>query len=796
MTHRLTSIHVDPRITAALLLLLLSTQSLDVRSSAYAADSPPVDDDFFERKIRPVLVAECYGCHSAEASRAGKLKGELAVDTRESLLRGGESGPAVVPGQVEKSLLIAAIKHETFQMPPSKRLPAHVVADFERWVAGGAPDPRHSVTPPLDGSPRTTSPTINIEQARREHWAFQPLSTRSLPAVSDTTWSRTGIDHFILAKLEHAGLRPSPPAAPAVLLRRVYLDLIGLPPSIDEIEEYLAGHVTYEEMVERLLASPHYGERWGRHWLDLARYADSSGFHNDLDRPNAWRYRDYVIQSLNQDKSYSRFVSEQLAGDELDDVTDESLIATGFNTHGPSNADNVGKNDRDREQYRLDQLDDVVSTSAVVFCGLTLGCARCHDHKIDPITSEDYYRWLAIFNGGEVQGGPLTKTPKKGEEGVLPTIQAFVETTAEVRPTFLLRRGNVELRGPEVEPAAPQVLTTAPLEILKPGPMARSSGRRRAFAAWLTSRQNPLAYRVLANRVWQHHFGRGLVATPNNFGFGGERPTHPELLDYLAARLVKDEGRLKQLHRWIVTSSVYRQSGAVSTKLMLDEENARIAATAGEPGELDKRRRVDPENRLLWHMPTRRLDAETLRDSMLAASGSLNRQLFGPGVKPRIRPELLDASQRNKWPTLERDGPAQWRRSVYIYVKRQLLMPMMELFDSPTTTTSVGERGQSVVPTQALLMMNDEFIEQQAENLVDHCSRAKPSGSSAIVASMMMAAWSSPPAPSRVQEAHDFVRQRVEAYQAEGVLDDDADRQALIDLAHVLLNSSDFVYVE
>lgn len=784
------------RLRATLLLILLGASQPAAGSSAHAGDSPAVDVDFFERKIRPVLVAECYGCHSAEAARAGKLKGELAVDARDALLRGGESGPAVVPGQIDKSLLIAALKHETFSMPPSKRLPATVVADFERWIAGGAPDPRESPTLPRGDSPRGGPKPIDREKARREHWAFQPLAAPTPPLVNNPTWARTPIDRFVLARLEQAGLRPSPPAEPAVLLRRVYLDLIGLPPSPQELDAFLAGDVPYEEVIERLLASPHYGERWGRHWLDLARYADSSGFHNDLDRPNAWRYRDYVIRALNQDKTYTRFVAEQLAGDELADADDDCLIATGFNTHGPSNADNVGKTDRDREQYRLDQLDDVVSTSAVVFLGLTLGCARCHDHKIDPLTSHDYYRWLAVFNGGEVQGGPLIKAPKKGEENSLPKFQTFVETTAQVRATHVLRRGNVDLRGPEVSPGAPGVLSSTPLDFPTPDSTARTSGRRKVLANWLASSSNPLAYRVLANRVWQHHFGRGLVATVNNFGLAGDRPSHPELLDFLAARLIAAEGRLKPLHRLIVTSAVYRQSGAVRVAFNQHETGEQREVAAAEPPAAITSGRVDPENRLLSYMPARRLDAETLRDSMLAVSGSLNRQFAGPGVKPRIRPELLDASQRNKWPTLERDGPAQWRRSIYIYVKRQLLMPMMELFDSPTTTTSVGERGQSVLPTQALLLMNDEFIEQQAELLAEQFASTAADDAAYQVTGMMTAVWSRPPSTSRVRDAQAFVRQQAESYRAAGMSVEAAQRRALVDLAHVLLNSSDFVYVE
>jgi hypothetical protein len=778
-------------------------------TAARAAEPTAEELEFFEKKIRPVLVRECYECHSAEAAKANKLRGGLALDLREAARRGGESGPAVVPGNVEQSLLISALKHDSYVMPPTKKLSNEVIADFEQWIRRGAPDPR-------DGAATVTA-AIDYDRARREHWSFQPLGNPTPPTVRHAAWVRNDVDRFLLAKLEAAGLQPSPEADPATLLRRVYFDLIGLPPSVEEVEAFVRDfspsrtlplshsravdgekgrggegemHAdAYAAVVDRLLASPQYGERWGRHWLDLARYADSSGFHNDLDRPTAWRYRDYVIDAFNQDKPYARFVAEQLAGDELDDACDATRIATGFNCNGPSNEDNMGVG-KFKEQYRLDQLDDVISTTATVFLGLTVGCARCHDHKIDPIAAEDYYRLLAVFGNAEKVGGPTAKKPKKGEEDKQPKFQAFVETSAKAKPTYLLRRGNLDFRGAEVQPGVPTIAALRPVVFATPAKDAPSTGRRRQLAEWIADPANPLSYRVLANRLWQHHFGRGIVATPSNFGRGGARPTHPELLDYLAQQIIADGGRLKATHRLIVTSAAYRQSGMRNAEFgMRSSGNSALRIPNSALS-------IDPDNHLLSHMPLRRLEAEALRDAVLAISGKLNLQQGGPGIKPRIRAELLDASQRNKWPVLEREGPEQWRRSVYIYIKRQLLMPMMELFDAPTASETVAARSQSVVPTQALLLMNDEFIEEQARYAAERVLRESEGDVPRAIERLSIATLARRPSSARSREAMDFVRRREDAYVSEGSKRDEARLRAVADLAHVLFNSNEFVYVE
>lgn len=615
-----------------------------------------------------------------------------------------------------------------------------------------------------------------VEESRG-HWAFQQVRDQPPPTVKNGSWPRNDIDRFILAKLEAAGLQPSPEADHATLIRRVTLDLTGLLPTPEEVEAFVKDDSpkAYEALIDRLLASKHYGERWGRHWLDLARYADTSGFHNDLDRPYAWKYRDYVIRSFNEDKPYARFVLEQLAGDEVDGADEQSLIATGFCRNGPSNDDNMGKTPEAIAQYRADQMDDVISTTGSVFLGLTIGCARCHDHKTEPLLARDYYSLMAVFNGTERLG--LPKGAKDKSDKDVSDVMALIETKPEVPATHVLLRGLAANRGEEVEPAVPVVLTREPLSF--PQPQGSTSLRRRTYAEWIVSSENSLTWRVMVNRVWQHHFGAGIVASPSNFGISGMKPTHPELLDWLAAQFIASGGRLKPLHKLMLMSATYRQqSGFVVRASARDSEFQN-----GLKPELQ----TDPPNTLLWRMNKQRMEAEVIRDCILAASGKLNPKAGGPGFKPRIRADLLDASQRNKWPVIASESAEHWRRSVYIYVKRQLLMPGMELFDAPTTTDSCALRMQSTVPTQALVLMNDEFVEDQAGFLAQRAKAEAGDALPAIIERLFMLTLSHKPPASRLHQALEFVKSRQQA-------SDEA--TALRDLSHVLLNSSEFVYIE
>jgi hypothetical protein len=604
----------------------------------------------------------------------------------------------------------------------------------------------------------------SIEEGRG-HWAFQPLSTAKPPAVKNTAWPKNDLDRFILAALEKNDQSPAPEADPATLIRRVTLDITGLLPTPEEITAFVSDMSdssdqsdAYAALIDRLLQSPRYGERWGRHWLDLARYADTGGTHNDLDRPHAWKYRDYVIRSFNDDKPYARFVAEQLAGDEIEGADEESLIATGFGRNGPSNDDNMGKNDDALAQYRADQLDDVISTTSSVFLGLTLGCARCHDHKTDPLLQRDYYSLLAIFNGTEKYGlvpGTQDKNDKRVKIDETAKVHALIETSPQVPPTRIMLRGSALNLGDEVLPAVPTLFNPHSF----PSPSTKTSLRRRTLAEWITAPDNALAWRVIANRLWQHHFGQGLVASPSNFGFTGSKPTHPELLDYLARQLIANGGRFKALHKLILTSATYRQQRRTSFP------------TRSEPG-------LESLGYGLM-----RMEAEVLRDCILQASGKLNDKMGGPGIKPRLRADLLPTSQRNKWPLLKTEGAEQWRRSVYIYQKRQLLMPMMELFDAPTTTDSCAARLESTVPTQALVLMNDEFVEEQAAFLA---KRAASDSLDATLKHMFMFTLGHEPSAERLKQSLDFVKAREAASSRE---------QALTDLAHVLFNSSEFVYI-
>jgi len=596
----------------------------------------------------------------------------------------------------------------------------------------------------------------SVEEGR-SHWAFQPLSTAKPPAVKNTAWPKNDLDRFVLAVLEKNDLSPAPEADPATLIRRVTLDLTGLLPTPEEVSSFIFDPSSFESLIDRLLQSPRYGERWGRHWLDLARYADTGGTHNDLDRPHAWKYRDYVIRSFNDDKPYARFVAEQLAGDEIDGANEETLIATGFGRNGPSNDDTMGKNDDALAQYRADQLDDVISTTSSVFLGLTLGCARCHDHKTDPLLQRDYYSLLAIFNGTEKYGlvpGTQDKNDKRVKIDETAKVHALIETSPQVPPTRIMLRGSALNLGEEVPPTVPTIFKPYSF----PSPSSKTSLRRKTLAEWLTAPDNALAWRVIANRLWQHHFGQGLVASHSNFGFTGSKPTHPEVLDYLASKLIANGGRFKAIHKLILMSATYRQRRT-------------SFPTRSEPG------LESPGYGL------QRMEAEVLRDCILQASGNLNEKRGGPGIKPRLRADLLPTSQRNKWPLLKQEGPEQWRRSIYIYQKRQLLMPMMELFDAPTTTDSCAARLESTVPTQALVLMNDEFVEEQAAFLV---KRAASDSLDATLKRMFMLTLGHDPSAQRLQQSLDFVKAREAASSRE---------QALTDLAHVLFNSSEFVYI-
>jgi hypothetical protein len=624
-----------------------------------------------------------------------------------------------------------------------------------------------------------------IKPEHRKHWAFQPVRRPSVPPVKNATWVRNPIDAFILARLEARGWTPAAPAEPRALLRRLYLDLVGLPPTPAGQEALLKkwSPATVDRVVEELLARPGYGERWARHWLDLVRYADTNGYERDADKPFVWRYRDYVIRALNADKPFDRFVLEQLAGDELPDASTETVLATGYNRLGPWDDEPA-----DVKEDRFDQLDDMVSTTSLAFLGLTLGCARCHNHKFEPLTQLDYYRLVAVFN-------PLRRPRKDRTELDLPASSpAQIETAARaghklgaelprgyfmVEPspnppaTHLLLRGKATRPGPEVPPGVPAVLVAAQPPFPPAGPY--TSLRRLTLARWIASPDNPLTARVLVNRVWQYHFGEGLVRTPSDFGVMGEPPTHPELLDWLADEFVRSGWSLKKLHRLILTSNTYRMA-----KTWNPEYGTK-----------------DPEDRLLWRFPYRRLEVEAIRDSMLAASGQLNGKMFGPGMYPQVPKEAIESSSDPDkiWkPFNEREAS---RRTVYTFIKRSMVVPMLEALDLCDTARSSARRLVTTVAPQALSLFNGEFVNRQAQHLADRLRREAGEDPDKQIDLAYRLALCRPPRATERAALVQFLEQEAgKSADGTGQVPDasEARHQALQQLCRVILNLNEFVY--
>lgn len=669
--------------------------------------------NFFETRIRPVLVERCYECHSTQAE---EVEASLYLDSRGGTRSGGDTGPAVVPGEPGKSLLLQAIRYEDVEMPPDQRLPDHVIDDFAKWIAEGAYDPRTQRIGPRE--PDYTE--------ARQHWAFRPIVDSPLPTVKQRAWPKTGLDHFILAELERRDIDPSAPASRAKLVRRLYFDLLGLPPTPAQIQAFVGATSpsAYEELVDRLLADPRYGERWGQHWLDVVRYAETEGFEYDRLLPGAWRYRDYVIDSLNQDKSYDRFVMEQLAGDEVaqDSAVGENQvmkIAAGFHRLGTVRRNAGNQKVASSRNEVLTERTDIVGT---VFLGLTVGCARCHDHKFDAIPQQDYYRLQAYFAGTQEHNQVIApaeeyaqwraKTDRiqaeidtfkerldsqTGEEeaatreriaeltstlpAALPTLCSITNDPDDTTPVHLLRRGNPD------QPTTP--VGMRPLGVLvskdRPELPISTTAPRTRLAEWINGPNHPLTTRVIVNRIWQFHFGNGLVRTPNDFGTNGRTPSHPKLLDWLARRFTSSGQSLKSLHRLIVLSSTYRQSG---------------------PGASHERAtQIDPENELLWCFPRRRLSSEEIRDTMLLLSGELCNEQGGPSVTLPVDEQLVEQLYKaSQWviSPVRQHG----RRSIYLLAKRNLRLPFMEVFDQPTAQTSCACREQTTHAPQALELLN------------------------------------------------------------------------------------------
>lgn len=773
----------------------------------FAAFAHPQTRPDFE-SVKPILEKRCVPCHGSKVQLHA-----LRLDRRATALKGGESGvPAIVPGNSAQSLLIKYVSGlvKDVVMPPSgPRLTPAEIDTLRRWIDSGADWPGES------GETSAKKPT---------HWAFQPIQRASVPPVRDA-WVRNPIDAFVLEKLHARGWKPAPPAAPQALQRRLYLDLIGLPPTLAEQQRPLDTPQAVDALVDDLLSRPAYGERWARHWLDLVRFAETNGYERDATKPNAWRYRDYVIRAFNGDKPFDRFVLEQLAGDELENPTAETFTALGYYRMGPWDDEPA-----DPATDRFDQLDDIVSTTSQVFLGLTLGCARCHNHKFEPLTARDYYSMVAIFNGlerprrqrteldlpagtlAEVDAvmardakiAPLEKRIAEIRDAVRKTvvaakkeappltgkeldaavaaalddaqkaeirenqekIQALRRETPDVQrayylyepkqqapPTFLLIRGKAEQPGPEVSPAIPEIIGDQPRFPLP----RRTSQRRLTLAQWLVNRDNPLTARVIVNRVWQHHFGEGLVRTPSDFGVMGERPTHPELLDWLATWFMDNGWSIKKLHRLILASNTYRMSR---------KWNAGYA-------------QQDPESHLLWRLPYQRLEVEAIRDSALAVSGQLNPQMYGPSMYPHIPPAALEGNSDPDKIWKESDEKEASRRTIYAFIKRSMVVPMLEVLDLCDTARTSAKRQNTSVATQALTLFNGDFVNRQARHFADRLRREAGDDKTRQVELAYRLALARPPTESETRTMAEFL-----------------DRQPLEQMCRVILNLNEFAYVD
>lgn len=758
-------------------------------SGTLQAQSPSADDlKFFENKIRPVLVKHCYACHSKDAKEVG---GKLLLDTRDGLRKGGESGPALVAGKPDESLLIQALLYDGLQMPPEMPLPETVINDLKEWVRRGAPDPREPkkvVVRQRDGS------TLVSDEAL---WSLQPRQNPAVPEVLDEEWPRDLLDRFVLARIEAAKLKPARDVEPAKLARRIYFDLVGLPPTKKQVDEFVAdyqlrGGDALSQLVDRLLASPQFGERWGRFWLDVARYGESNG-NDGLGRnptfPHAWRYRDYVIAAFNADLPYDRFLTEQIAGDLLPHESpaqqDRQRVATGFLALSSKPAKAMNSN------FEMDIVADQIDVVSRGILGLSVACARCHDHKFDPIPTRDYYALAGIFTSTETMWGTAANegltapptdlhvlqaaVPVPPPEGFVETVLVLESNTGKPKapPKSKWKPGTPLAMGvrDRAKPADTKINVKGEMsklgEVVPRGFLSAcavsgqieidpaQSGRLQ-LAEWITQPGHPLTARVMVNRIWQQLFGTGIVATPDDFGMYGERPTHPELLDHLATRFVNSGWSMKQMIRALVLSRTYQLASDADGKVI----------------------EADPQNRLLTRHARRRLEAEMLRDSMLVASGQLQLQP-GAGSLVRHRDILVNLAGNLH--------QASNHRSIYLCYLRSSPPPELAPFDLPDFTSVSGQRDVSTVPSQALHLFNNSFVIDQAGHFARLLMQdtASPEGRVRIAWERAMGRE---PNPVEIEKALELVR-ATEAELAEA-------EQAWASLCQALLITNEFRYVD
>ena len=794
----------------------------------------------FDSEVRPLLEQNCLPCHGQGTQASG-----LDVTSLDGLLAGGAMhGPAITPGHPTESVLMRALNGKLSPRMPLGKPPLaqQEIEKIASWIERYQPEVGRDET----------------------HWnAFSPPERLEPPTVKAASWVRNGVDRFVLARLEAAGLEPAAEADRRLLMRRLYFDLIGLPPTPEEVTEFLrdSSDAAYERLVDRLLDDPRYGERWGRRWLDLARYADSTGGEANRELYHMWRYRDYVIDAFNEDKPYDEFIKEQLAADELAPNDPDRLVATGFLRLGSPPQSQI------RRVARQQHLNELTATVGSVFLGLSLGCAQCHDHKYDPLPTKDFYRFQAFFlpieaknveadftdpherksiaEGRKAAEGRLKEArlryaeyeavllaklrdllEKEGQDsskadavamrarltdavanGVVPSedpgfsleeknkyirllsfIDGFrggrdmgvyrrqverhqpkVHAVANVREgayspglpaQFVRIRGEVDNLGERVAPGFPMALTGAFDDADMPTDALGNINRWRApLAEWIASADNPLTARVMTNRIWQGHFGRGIVATPSNFGRNGIRPTHPQLLDWLAHQFVDSGWSVKALHRLILTSATYRQSS-----IRFPERTAQM----------------DPANRLISRMPRRRLDGEAIRDSILAVSGRLNPARRGPGVYPRLPEAMKDQMYVKNWPAWEpTDGPESRRRSVYVFQRRQLALPVLEMLDAPVPQTSVEDRKVSTTAVQSLALLNGRLVAEESDYFAERVREEAGGDLRARITRAFRIAFGRRPRPDEMEQYARF-----------------AEENGLASVCRVLLNANELIYVD
>ena len=833
-----------PRCCAILLFAVV----IPVVANANDAKLTEDQQQLFEQAAE-ILTESCLKCHAGDSA-----KSELDLTTREGILAGGEQGgPAFDVDSPAESGLVLAIEYDGFEMPPTGQMSPKKIAILKKWVLQGMPWPADHEQLEFEAEPGP--PEVNDEN--KQFWSFQPVRE---PEVPNAEWGHNPIDAFIASRLKQNGLTPSPAANAESLVRRMHYDLTGLPPDPKTARNWAAklqeanGDINQDilnELIEELLESPHYGEQWGRHWLDLVRYAETNSYERDGAKPFVWRYRDYVIRAFNSDKPYDQFITEQLAGDELTAATADSVIATGYYRLGRWDDEPA-----DPVLAFYDDMDDIVGTTSQTMLGLTVNCARCHDHKIDPIPQSDYYRMVGFFRNvrrygvrsdqsvtessirevnlsedeslfaqeqkqhqkqvakaerlmadfektvmpllsepqkedfqfaesrlsvvNKLQDKGLTKAQVEHYHSLTKRLQeltdsqptglakalCITEDIATIHPTHVLLRGSPHAPGDEVTPGFPSVLSPPEVTMPEVPDGATSSGRRSVLARWIASPENPLTARVMVNRIWQFHFGRGIVRSSSDFGFQGTAPTHPELLDWLATQFVRNHWSVKQMHRLIMKSAAYQMS------------------STARPDALEK----DPVNDLFWRFNMRRMSAEEIRDSILWLTGSLNTaKMYGPSIYTEI-PDEVKAGQSRPGHGWGKSTPEdQNRRSIYIHVKRSLLDPLLESFDFADTDQSCPVRFATTQPTQALGLLNSEFMQKQAATFAGLLTQEKTTIDQVRLG--LTRACQRSPTEDEIQDGITLI----ETLQTEEGLSAD---QALQYFCLVALNLNEFIYLD